>query len=67
MVATTCAYLVVVLYLAYLGYKRTNHAEDFLVAGRKINPIVLALSYGATFISSSAIVGFGGIAGQLGM
>ena len=28
-----------------------------------MNPIVMALSYGATFISASAIVGFGGVGG----
>jgi SSS family solute:Na+ symporter len=27
----------------------------------------MALSYGATFISTSAIIGFGGAAGQYGM
>jgi len=38
-----------------------------MVAGRRINPFVMALSYGATFISTSAIVGFGGVAGLFGM
>lgn len=32
-----------------------------------MNPIVMALSYGATFISASAIVGFGGVAAAFGM
>jgi SSS family solute:Na+ symporter len=63
----TVAYLLVTMLLGYLGYKHTREAEDYMVAGRKIHPIVLALSYGATFISTSAIVGFGGVAGQLGM
>nr|WP_245249682.1 sodium:solute symporter family protein [Methanolinea mesophila] len=53
--------------LGYLGYKRTKGAEDYLVAGRKAHPVVIALSYGATFISTSAIVGFGGQAANLGM
>lgn len=35
--------------------------------GRKVNPIIMALSYGATFISASAIVGFGGVAATFGM
>jgi len=60
-------YIIVILWLGYLGYKRTKQEEDFLVAGRKIHPVILALSYGATFISTSAIVGFGGVAAQLGM
>ena len=37
------------------------------MAGRKIHPFVMAMSYGATFISTSAIVGFGGAAGVFGM
>ncbi|HOP09705.1 MAG TPA: sodium:solute symporter family protein, partial [Candidatus Methanofastidiosa archaeon] len=67
MMAITVMYLGIVLLLAYFGYRKTKIAEDYMVAGRKINPVVLALSYGATFISTSAIVGFGGLAGQLGM
>ncbi len=65
--AITAVYLAAVIFLGYIGYKKTKGSDDFLVAGRKINPLVLALSYGATFISTSAIVGFGGIAAQLGM
>ncbi len=40
------------------GYKKTTSTSDYLVGGRQMNPIVMALSYGATFISASAIVGF---------
>jgi len=60
-------YLMVVGYLGYRGYRRTKTATDYLVAGRNIHPFVMALSYGATFISTSAIVGFGGVAGLFGM
>ena len=60
-------YMMLIFYLGWLGYKRTEKTEDYMVAGRKINPYILALSYGATFISTSAIVGFGGAAGSLGM
>lgn len=65
--AVAAVYLVIILGLGYLGYKRTKEAEDYLVAGRKAHPVVIALSYGATFISTSAIVGFGGQAANLGM
>jgi len=61
------AYLLVIFYLGWLGYMRTKTASDYLIAGRKIHPFVMALSYGATFISTSAIVGFGGAAGLFGM
>ncbi|HUU26894.1 MAG TPA: sodium:solute symporter family protein [archaeon] len=60
-------YLLVIGYLGFLGYKKTATATDYLIAGRQIHPYVMAISYGATFISTSAIVGFGGVAGLFGM
>ncbi|MDP8233709.1 MAG: sodium:solute symporter family protein [Candidatus Saelkia tenebricola] len=60
-------YLFVVGYLGYYGFRKTKNATDYLVAGRNIHPVVMALSYGATFISTSAIVGFGGAAALFGM
>ncbi|HOV60519.1 MAG TPA: sodium:solute symporter family protein [Candidatus Hydrogenedentes bacterium] len=60
-------YLMVVVWLAYKGYKGTRSAADYLVAGRNTHPVIMALSYGATFISTSAIVGFGGVAANFGM
>ena len=55
-------YLFILTFLGYLGYKHTKTSEDYLVGGRKIHPMIMALSYGSTFISTSAIVGFGGAA-----
>ena len=60
-------YLMAIAYLGWLGYRRTQTASDYLIAGRKAHPFIMALSYGATFISTSAIVGFGGVAGMFGM
>lgn len=60
-------YVVMMAFLSYNGFKRTKSTSDYLLAGKQIHPIVMALSYGATFISTSAIVGFGGAAGQFGM
>jgi SSS family solute:Na+ symporter len=60
-------YLLATGYLGWLGYKGTKSASDFLLGGRKTHPIVMAVSYGATFISTAAIVGFGGVAGLFGM
>jgi SSS family solute:Na+ symporter len=54
-------------YLGYLGYRHTKTSTDYMLAGREIHPMIMALSYGATFISTSAIVGFGGVAGIFGM
>ena len=65
--AVTAVYLAILVALGYLGYKRTKGADDFMLAGRKVHPALIALSYGATFISTAAIIGFGGVAAQLGM
>ncbi len=59
-------YLGVVGFLGILGWRRTKNTQDYMLGGRKIHPAVMALSYGATFISTSAIVGFGGYAGVFG-
>lgn len=59
-------YLAIVGYLGFLGYKQTKSTEDYLIAGRDTHPFIMALSYGATFISTAAIVGFGGVAAWLG-
>jgi SSS family solute:Na+ symporter len=60
------AYLVVVFWLGYKGWRETREASDYMLAGRKMNPFVMAMSYGATFISTSAIIGFGGAAALFG-
>jgi SSS family solute:Na+ symporter len=60
-------YILAMTSLAVLGFRKTKSTSDYLLAGKKIHPLVMALSYGATFISTSAIVGFGGAAGQYGM
>ncbi len=60
-------YLLVVGYLGFLGYRKTTSATDYLLAGRSTHPFIMSMSYGATFISTSAIVGFGGMAGRFGM
>lgn len=59
-------YLALVGYLGFLGYKQTKNTTDYLIAGRDTHPFIMALSYGATFISTAAIVGFGGVAAWLG-
>jgi len=60
-------YIGIMTGLAYYGYKKTSTKNDYLVGGRNINPVVMALSYGATFISTSALVGFGGAGSVFGM
>jgi len=60
-------YLLIIAYLGFRGYKTTKTSSDFMLAGKQIHPYIMAMSYGATFISTSAIVGFGGVAGLFGM
>jgi SSS family solute:Na+ symporter len=67
MYALVVIYFLAVAFLGYLGYRKTNDSSDYLIGGGKMNPVVMALSYGATFISASAIVGFGGVAATFGM
>ncbi|GIN94015.1 sodium:solute symporter [Siminovitchia terrae] len=59
-------YIGIMSALAYYGYKQTKTESDYLVGGRSISPTVMALSYGATFISTSSIIGFGGVASLYG-
>ncbi len=60
-------YLFILTFLGYVGYRQTKTSQDYLLAGRSTHPLIMALSYGATFISTSAIVGFGGLAANMGM
>ncbi|MBR7103586.1 MAG: sodium:solute symporter family protein [Lentisphaeria bacterium] len=60
-------YVILIGYLGWRGWKKTRNSKDYLLAGRSVHPFVMAMSYGAAFISTSALVGFGGIAGQFGM
>ena len=60
-------YIFALVYVGYYAWKKTKSSEDFMIAGGDTHPAIMALSYGATFISTAAIVGFGGVAGQYGM
>ena len=66
-VVTTLIYLAITAGLGYLGYIQTTSAKDYLLAGSKVHPVIMAISYGSTFISTAAIVGFGGAAAVFGM
>ena len=57
----------VFIFLGYLGYRKTKTAEDYFIAGRKMGALVIAFSYGATFISAVALIGFSGIASVYGL
>ena len=63
----TIVYAAAMIYLGYLGWKKTKSGEDYLLAGKNVKSWIIGLSYGSTFISTSAIVGFGGYAAIYGM
>ncbi|MGB9978505.1 sodium:solute symporter family protein [Methanobacterium sp.] len=67
LIVVVLVYLLIVGYVGYIAWKRTKSADDYMVAGRDTHPYIMALSYGATFISTAAIVGFGGVAANYGM
>ena len=60
-------YLLITIYLSYLGYRRTVTVSDYLLAGRQMHPFVMAMGYVSTAISTSAIIGFGGMSGVYGL
>jgi len=60
-------YFSIIAYLGWKGYRGTKTNLDYMLAGRQVHPYVMAMSYGATFISTSAIIGFGGAAAVFGM
>ncbi|WP_027722272.1 sodium:solute symporter family protein [Maridesulfovibrio zosterae] len=62
----TLIYLAIIFYLGFKGWKSSKQSTDYMLAGRQMNPFVMAMSYGATFVSTSAIIGFGGAAGLFG-
>ena len=60
-------YIFALVFVSYYAYRKTNSSEDFMIAGKDTHPFIMAMSYGATFVSTAAIVGFGGVAGEYGM
>lgn len=66
LVTFTILYLAATIYFGYLGYRRTTTVSDYLLAGRQVHPLVMALGYGSTYISTSAVIGFGGTSALYG-
>lgn len=66
LITFTLIYLAVTVYFSWLGYRRTVTVSDYLLAGRQVHPVTMGLSYGATYISTSAIIGFGGVSALYG-
>lgn len=61
--AVLALYLGLMLYLGYVGMRRTRTVGDFFLGGRTIGPWVSAFAYGTTYFSAVLFVGY---AGKLG-
>ena len=57
----------VTIFLGLYGYRNTKDNGEFLLGRNKTNPVIIGLSYGATFLSASAVIGFGGQAATHGL
>ena len=53
-------FIALTLGLGWYGYKNTKNNSEYLLGRNKTNALIIALSYGATFLSASAVIGFGG-------
>ncbi|MDR2846224.1 MAG: sodium:solute symporter family protein [Candidatus Methanoplasma sp.] len=60
-------FVTVTMLLGIYGYKNTKNNQEYLLGRHKSNSVIIALSYGSTFLSASAIIGFGGQAAIHGM
>jgi len=63
----TAVFIIITLLLGWFGYRNTKNNEEFLLGRNKTSPLIIALSYGATFLSASAVIGFGGQSAVHGM
>jgi Na+/proline symporter len=66
-VGVLVVFIAITIALGYYGYKNTRSNQEYLLGRHKTNSVIIALSYGATFLSSSAIIGFGGQAAVHGL
>lgn len=54
------AYMAIILYIGYWGYRHTRTLEDYYIAGRNLGPWIIAFSYFGTYFSTAAFLGGGG-------
>lgn len=53
-------YLFVMLFIGFLGYRKTNSLDDYILGGRKLGSFVTALSAGASDMSGWLLLGLPG-------
>lgn len=57
---TFVIYLLLILFLGIKAYQRTNNLDDYILGGRKLGPVVTALSVGASDMSGWLLLGLPG-------
>lgn len=60
LLVTFFAYLALILYLGIKAYSRTHDLGDYILGGRKLGPLVTALSVGASDMSGWLLLGLPG-------
>ena len=58
--ATMIFFVATMVVLGWYGYRHTKNNQHFLLGRNKSSTMLIAISYGATFLSTSAIIGFAG-------
>ena len=53
-------YILIVLFLGYLGAKRTTSLVDFTIGGARLGPYLTGLAFAGTFFSAATFVGYVG-------
>jgi len=61
-ISTFCVYLLAMLVIGVIAYKRTANLSDYILAGRRLGPLVTALSAGASDMSGWLLLGLPGYA-----
>ncbi len=59
---TFCVYLLAMLAIGVIAYRRTTNLSDYILAGRRLGPLVTALSAGASDMSGWLLLGLPGYA-----
>ena len=65
--ATLIIYKLVLLTIGWTARKRTNSIVEFFLGGKKIGPLITAISYSASNSSAWTLLGVSGIAYKFGL
>ena len=57
---TFSIYLLMILFLGIVAYRRTHNLDDYILGGRKLGSVVTALSVGASDMSGWLLLGLPG-------